>query len=170
MVPPRNPPKRPSNALDLGGLYLAEFRHVAQILGLLGVPKDDLEDVAQDAFLKALRFASTFDAARPSRPWLLAIARRTAIDHLRHSLHEVRTSLSPMIDDPNPALLATDLVAAGIRQVEPALRVIFDLHAAQGFTIPEVATILGLSLPTAYARYRLARMEFIEALGPILDP
>src|SRR5215470_2911121 len=36
--------------------------------------RHDAEDVMQEAFLRALRGISGFDAARPLRPWLLGIA------------------------------------------------------------------------------------------------
>ena len=39
---------------------------------LLGDP-DDAEDVAQDSFLRAWKALSSFDPARPLRPWLLSI-------------------------------------------------------------------------------------------------
>lgn len=39
------------------------------------------EDLVQEAFLKALRHAATFDARSPFRPWLYRIARNLLADH-----------------------------------------------------------------------------------------
>lgn len=42
------------------------------------------EEVTQDVLLTVHRVRHTYDPARPFRPWLVAIARRRAIDALRH--------------------------------------------------------------------------------------
>jgi RNA polymerase sigma-70 factor, ECF subfamily len=43
----------------------------------------DVEDAVQDALLTIHRVRSTYDPARPFRPWLVAIAERRAIDRSR---------------------------------------------------------------------------------------
>jgi len=153
-----------SPPLDLGALYSAEFQRVVRVLRRVGVPPNEIEDVAQEAFLKALRFSSTFDRSKAARPWLLSIAYRAGVDHLRHPPR--RDAVAPRTAvDPNPSLVATNLVAMGVRELQPALRSVLELHAVEGFTIVEIAEKLGLTVPTAYARYRAARLAFIAALG-----
>jgi RNA polymerase sigma-70 factor, ECF subfamily len=41
------------------------------------------EDLAQDALLRAYQGLASFDVSRPLWPWLKAIARNLAIDHIR---------------------------------------------------------------------------------------
>jgi len=153
--------------LHLGDLYRAESGHVAGLLMRLGVPKDDLDDVTHEAFLRVLRFSSTFDASQPGRPWLLSIAYRAAIDHQRHVLSALEPP-PPPATDPIHRLLAADLVAAGLRQLSPAARRVFELHELVGLSLVEVSRQLGLSLPTAYSRHRRARIAFVAALQKIL--
>jgi len=44
---------------------------------------EDVEDVVQDAFFKAWKHVRRFKAGKTFRPWLYAIARNTALDHLK---------------------------------------------------------------------------------------
>src|SRR5262245_11187068 len=45
--------------------------------------RDLAEEATQETFVKAWRAAATFDPARQLGPWLVTIARRTAIDLYR---------------------------------------------------------------------------------------
>ena len=47
------------------------------------VPRDEAEDVRQQVFLEVWRSRSRFDADRKLEPWVLAIAKRRSIDHIR---------------------------------------------------------------------------------------
>src|SRR5882757_9213410 len=47
------------------------------------VPDPDIDDVVQVVFVELWRFRSRFDPARSLEAWVLTIARRRAIDHLR---------------------------------------------------------------------------------------
>lgn len=59
----------------LGPLVLAYLRRY--------VPPSDLEDVMQRVFYEVWRVHDRYDPEQPLRAWVLAIARRRAIDHLR---------------------------------------------------------------------------------------
>jgi RNA polymerase sigma factor (sigma-70 family) len=47
------------------------------------VPDADIDDVVQVVFVEVWRFRSRFDPGRSLEAWVLTIARRRAIDHLR---------------------------------------------------------------------------------------
>jgi RNA polymerase sigma factor (sigma-70 family) len=47
------------------------------------VPDADIDDVVQVVFVEVWRFRGRFDPARSLEAWVLTIARRRAIDHLR---------------------------------------------------------------------------------------
>src|ERR1700761_6569230 len=55
---------------------------VASYLGRY-VPQSDVEDVMQRVFYEVWRAHSRFDPQRSLRGWVLGIARKRAIDHLR---------------------------------------------------------------------------------------
>lgn len=62
-------------------------RHQSRVYGLArSVVRDPhlAEDVAQDAFIRAWRYAGAYDPRRGAvLPWLLTITRNAAIDHVR---------------------------------------------------------------------------------------
>lgn len=55
------------------------FRYLHQLLR----HRQDAEDLAQQTFVKAYHHLASFDASRPMLPWLIAIARRNALNHFR---------------------------------------------------------------------------------------
>src|SRR5580700_958825 len=55
----------------------------------------DAFDVSQEAFLRAFQALPSFEAAKPLRPWLLAIARNCCVDEIRR---RARSSANPVVD------------------------------------------------------------------------
>jgi len=45
--------------------------------------EEDAEDITQDTFFKVWRHMKKFDTKKPFKPWLYAIARNTALDHIK---------------------------------------------------------------------------------------
>ncbi|MDT0346016.1 sigma-70 family RNA polymerase sigma factor [Streptomyces litchfieldiae] len=64
------------------------------VVHLTGDPQG-AEDLTQETFLRALRSLPRFEGRATARTWLLAIARRTVVDRIRH-------------DRARPALISTD--------------------------------------------------------------
>ena len=54
---------------------------VFRVLRLMGVPRQDLEDVAQDVLLRVFRHLDGFRKGRPFRSWLYKIAVNAAHDY-----------------------------------------------------------------------------------------
>jgi len=55
------------------------FRYLVRLLG----DETVAEDVFQQTWLRAAERIARYDASRPFAPWLLAVARNLALDHLR---------------------------------------------------------------------------------------
>lgn len=55
----------------------------------------DLEDLAQETYLRALRSLPDFAARSSARTWLFAIARRVAADHVRRATRRPRIAALP---------------------------------------------------------------------------
>lgn len=53
------------------------------------VPDADIDDVVQASLLDVWRYRARFDPGRSLTAWVLTIARRRAVDHLRSRRHEV---------------------------------------------------------------------------------
>jgi RNA polymerase sigma-70 factor (ECF subfamily) len=144
-----------------------------RVLRRLGVPAADVEDAAHDTFLHVYRHLGEFDDERPLRPWLFGFAFRVAAHRRRktRARHE-----SFVASDARPAaggdaleqLLELERLAhaqAALEGVEVSRRAVLLAHEVEGFTMPEIAQALGISVNTAYSRLRLARQEFARALA-----
>src|SRR4051812_593785 len=122
------------------------------------------EDVAQEAFLAAVRALDRFDRRRPFGPWLRAIVARRAIDALRaaRARHEVSDDALAALPAPPPrpdgpsAELAAALLALPAGQRVPIV-----LRHVLGMTPSEVATALDLPVGTVNSRMRRG----LDALG-----
>ena len=80
--------------------------------------RQDAEDVAQEAFVRALRSIEGFDVTRPLRPWLLEIAANRCRTALAHRARRPPASSQPIEDrpDPRPGLADTDDLAGELER------------------------------------------------------
>lgn len=137
------------------------------------VPPADIEDVTQLVFVDAWRSWQRYDPARSLRAWVLAIARRRAVDHLRaRRLPTVPLSAvaDPVGDDgrctASRAALA-DEVRSAIAGLSTNQRRVLTLCYFYGLPQSQVAAITGLPLGTVKtsAARGLARLGRALARG-----
>ena len=127
------------------------------------------EDVAQEAFLSAVRALHRFDRRRPFGPWLHRIVVNRAIDHAR--AREVRREVpaeavrEPAVPPPSPALSSGDVLGA-LAALAPEQRAVIVLRHLLGYTPGEIARLLELPRGTVNSRLRRG----LDALaGPLRD-
>lgn len=122
------------------------------------VPRDEAEDVRQQVFLEVWRSRSRFDADRRIEPWVLAIAKRRAIDHLRRrSRNPVDPSEVLPLERDRPQLFTdTHAERTELREALATLpieqRETLELAYFQDLTQPQIAARLGVPLGTVKAR------------------
>jgi RNA polymerase sigma-70 factor (ECF subfamily) len=130
------------------------------------------EDIAQEAFLAALRALPTFDARRPLGPWLHRIVVNRAIDwsRARALRGEVGAGAAPEPREPDaagrPAL--GDAVLDALARLGPEQRAVIVLRYLLDLTPGEIARALDLPRGTVNSRLRRG----LDALGDLLggDP
>jgi RNA polymerase sigma-70 factor (ECF subfamily) len=119
------------------------------------------EDIAQEAFLAAIRSLDRFDRRRPFGPWLNRIVVNRAIDWARaRSLRrETAAQLNAeTASEPGPPAISSsvysdDLVAA-LRALSPEQRALVVLRYLLDYTPGEIAKTLGLPRGTVNSRLR----------------
>jgi RNA polymerase sigma-70 factor (ECF subfamily) len=122
------------------------------------------EDIAQEAFLAAVRALDRFDGRRPFGPWLHRIVVNRAIDWarartLRRELAGGEASEPPAPDRPgSPHARA---LAAALADLGPEHRAVVVLRYLLDYTPGEIAGLLGLPRGTVNSRLRrgLDRLE-----------
>jgi len=119
----------------VGPHYPALVRRLVLVLGNL----PDAEDVAQDAYLRALEGWGRFDGADP-RAWLYTIGLRLAFNQLRSRKRRLaaiaRLTPRPWEDAVDPDL------AAALGRLEPRARAAIVLHTVDGYTHAEIGRLL----------------------------
>jgi RNA polymerase sigma-70 factor (ECF subfamily) len=124
------------------------------------------EDIAQEAFLSALRALPRFDRRRPLRPWLHRIVVNRAIDwaRARRLRREVDVEAVPEMAAPVEATGLGSLGAA-LAQLSPEHRAVVVMRHLLEFTPGEIAEVLELPRGTVNSRLRRG----LDALGGVLE-
>jgi RNA polymerase sigma-70 factor (ECF subfamily) len=132
------------------------------------------EDVAQEAFLAAVRALDRFDRRRPFGPWLHRIVVNRAIDYAR--AREVRREVPADAVAEAPAGGAggceapSDDVLALLAALAPDQRAVIVMRHLLGFTPGEIAAALGLPRGTVNSRLRRGLDALAEPLGAEAQP
>src|SRR4029450_8246410 len=153
-------------------------RYQSRVYGLaLKVVKDSglAEEVAQDAFMRAWRYAATYDARRGRvGTWLLAIARNVSVDaaRLRHDYpvdpEQLTGALVSTSDEPEQErteYLRGGCLRAGLRSLPAEQARAIVLAAVYGLTAREIAEQEGIPLGTAKTRIRRGLARLRQARG-----
>jgi RNA polymerase sigma-70 factor (ECF subfamily) len=128
------------------------------------------EDIAQEAFLAAVRALDRFDRKRPFGPWLHRIVVNRAIDWararaLRAEVNDdvLHRSAAPAIV-PEPSLSWSEGIVAGVASLSPEHRAVIVLRYLLEYTPGEIAKLLGLPRGTVNSRLRRGLNELGERL------
>ena len=126
------------------------------------------EDIAQEAFLAALRALPRFDRRRPLRPWLHRIVVNRAIDwsRARRLRGEVDAGALPEpVAPPEPGPAGLGSLGAALARLSPDHRAVIVMRYLLEFTPGEIAELLELPRGTVNSRLRRG----LDALGEVLE-
>ncbi|HEY5053381.1 MAG TPA: RNA polymerase sigma factor [Solirubrobacterales bacterium] len=122
------------------------------------------EDIAQEAFLAAIRVLDRFDRRRPFRPWLHRIVVNRAIDHTRARKLRRETAadaaLAETIAEESPQLGHEAMSA--LAELSPEHRAVIVLRYLLDYTPGEIAPMLELPRGTVNSRIRRALDRLAE--------
>ena len=126
------------------------------------------EDIAQEAFLAALRALPRFDRRRPLRPWLHRIVVNRAIDFARARRLRGEVDVEAVPEVPAPA--AADVTGLGglgaaLGRLSPEHRAVVVMRYLLELTPGEIAEALELPRGTVNSRLRRG----LDALGGVLE-
>src|SRR4051812_17912287 len=157
-------------------------RNVFRIAQHITQNREDAEDVAQDAFLKAFQNLGQFQGQSKFYTWLVRIAVNEALMRLRRRRPERMVSLDEDVkteDDsiprevadwsPNPEQLydqgeLKEILQKTIQGLPESFRTVFVLRDVEGLSTEETADALGLSVPAVKSRLLRARLQLRERL------
>jgi RNA polymerase sigma-70 factor (ECF subfamily) len=157
------------DAAALEGLFRREWPRAYRAAYLVVHDAAAAEDIAQEAFLAAVRAIDRFDRRRPFGPWMHRIVVNRAIDvtRARSLRREVDASAAETAEappDPPSAPLSDELVAA-LGDLTPEHRAVVVLRHLFDYTPGEIAQALDMPRGTVNSRLRRA----LDHLGEVIE-
>ncbi|WP_053366522.1 RNA polymerase sigma factor [Bacillus sp. FJAT-27245] len=139
--------------LDIETLFRDYHRDIYQFCLYFTHSVQDAEDITQETFIKAIKNVRTLTNPDRGKYWLLAIARNTAIDHLRKrkmkellpDFFEKIISGEKSLDDHILRKEEWEEVHHALLKMKPHYRAIMILRGIQELTVSETAEILQIT-------------------------
>lgn len=124
--------------------------------------QEETKEVLNDGFMKVFTHIRKFDVDRPFVSWFSKILVNTAINHYRKNLkHELDLELtmakSLKQDESILSGISYKEVLEMIQELPPAYRMVFNLHAIEGYKHREIAQELGITAGTSKSNLSRAR-------------
>jgi RNA polymerase sigma-70 factor (ECF subfamily) len=168
-------------------LVVKYHRKIVRLLGRMIRDQGEIEDVAQEAFIKAYRALPAFRGESAFYTWLYRIAINTAKNHLA-SLGR-RPTLSTEYEDedgepldsamqvpdlhtPESELMNRQIVTTVNEAVEALpeeLRTAITLREMDGLSYEDIATVMNCPIGTVRSRIFRAREAIAARLRPLID-
>lgn len=157
-------------------LYAECAEDVGRLCRRLLVAPEDAEEARHEVYLKASAGLAGYDAGRPFRSWLLAVAAHHCVDRLRRRARE-RRLFEPLDEVPEPAHpAASPLRAALDAETRARLRAAVDalperyraplvLRHLAGLSYDEIAGLLEVSRSQVGVLLHRGRVRLRRALG-----
>lgn len=129
---------------------------------------NDAEEVLQEGFIKVFTRLHQFKEKGELGAWIRKIMVNTSLTYLKTN-GKYRYDLSydemplHIVSTENPEVnLQTKELAELIRQLPTGFQTIFNLHAVEGYSHVEIASMLGINQGTSRSQYARARALLIE--------
>ncbi len=146
-------------------------RALARFLAGAGAPEADLDDLVQEALIRAFRAVDRFRGQCQFRTWLLTIGGNLLKDHgrraARHNVVPLHEGLAARDGDPQERAEAGEVearLAAGVGELPRLQREVFLLRAQQGLEYEEIAAALDTTEGAARVHYHHAVKRLKEML------
>lgn len=159
------------------------------LAGVVGrrVPLQEVQDVVQDAFVRAYRALPGFRRECPLRVWLVRIAKLAAADHWRRQYRNREVAMSDFDEaglvgveraaaageaersaEAERSDAARELVEAAMARISPEDRAVLTMTELEGKSMEEAAAELGCGISAAKVRAFRARKRLKKAVEAIL--
>jgi RNA polymerase sigma-70 factor (ECF subfamily) len=147
---------------------------------------DDVQDVAQDAFIKAYKALKNFRGDSAFYTWMYRIAINTAKNHLVSSARKATTSAVDAQDaeqydsgdwlreyaTPEKVLMASEVkqvIYKSITALPDDLKEAITLREMEGLSYEDIAVVMDCPIGTVRSRIFRAREAIDKELKPVLD-
>ncbi len=167
---------------DENSLRILYERHIPSVynfISRISPSETDVDDIVQDAFVKAWKNLKKFNPELSFKTWLFTIAKNVLLDKLKKnrtiifSLSDPEDEHEPIaLEDPRPLADAVlnekdsdARVDELLDKLSAAERATVVMHVMEGLTFREIGEILGQPMETVKTRYRRAISRLAKRLS-----
>ncbi len=139
-----------SNEKEFSQLIEETYRSLSFFLRYLGLPEPEVDDMAQEVYIKAYRALDRYDEGRSFKSWLFSIAKNTFIDWTRRQKTQrkfleqnfVREFSETFEDDANNRSDIRELIS----KLSAEEQILVELRFFQDLQFKEIAELTGLTV------------------------
>lgn len=125
----------------------------------------DTEDIFQTVFLKYVTGTTEFESEEHEKAWFIRVTINACKDLLRSFFRSRIVSLDDLLEQPDQVLEDHREVLEAVLALPDKYRDVVYLHYYEGYTAPEIGTILHKNPNTVYTLLTRARDELRKMLG-----
>jgi RNA polymerase sigma-70 factor (ECF subfamily) len=162
---------RENNRMSQEMLYRRYARSMYNLCLLYESDRDNAKDILQESFIKIFRNIGRFDRKCSLKSWLKKIITNTSIDHYRKNHSEaqfiaIEDIVHPCSDEESVAsILNTKDIISQVNRLPLGARMIFQLHAIEGYSHKEIAELLHISEGTSKSQISRAKQLLQQWIG-----
>jgi RNA polymerase sigma-70 factor (ECF subfamily) len=139
-----------NNEIDFSQLIEETYRALCYFLRYLGLPEAEVEDMAQEVYIKAHRALDRYDPGRPFKSWLFSIAKNAFIDWTRKQKTKRKFLEQNFIKEYSDTFADTSDRRTDIKSLVSQLsaeeQILVELRFFQDMQFKDIAELTGLSL------------------------
>lgn len=124
----------------------------------------DAEDICQTVFLKLLTSGQTFDSPAHEKAWIIRATANACKDTMRNAFRRRTVALEVVAETPAPTALENDVLEAVMALPENYREAVY-LYYYEGYSVREIAGLLGRSESAVNAHLRRGRQKLRTTLG-----
>jgi RNA polymerase sigma-70 factor, ECF subfamily len=87
-----------AESFDFGTIVNETQAHIRAYIAGMGVPRHDVDDIAQDVFIELYRFWDRIPADIPPKQWLKGIARNLCMNYFRRTSRRQRLQREALVE------------------------------------------------------------------------
>ena len=125
----------------------------------------DTEDIFQTVFLKYVTGTTEFESEEHEKAWFIRVTINACKDLLRSFFRSRTVSLDDLLEQPDQVPEDHREVLEAVLALPDKYRDVVYLHYYEGYTAPEIGTILHKNPNTVYTQLTRARDELRKMLG-----
>lgn len=145
-------------------LFSYMYNYGMTVASRYGSTLAESEDIANEGFYKVLKNIGKYDPKIPFLAWVRRIIINCGIDHFRKQRSKKMASVKPLSTISNNGLkaLESEYLLQMVRSLPPQYKMVFVLHAIEGFSHEEIASKLKINKGTSKSNLAKARKKLQE--------